>query len=44
MKIARVDFSTNTLTSQTDEPMVMIKKSDDTKFSFATPIATGYTY
>jgi hypothetical protein len=24
--------------------MVIIKKSDDTKFSFATPLATGYTY
>jgi hypothetical protein len=46
MKVARVDFSTtpSTLTGYTDEPMVIIKKSDDTKFSYATPLATGYTY
>lgn len=46
MKVARVDTSTtpNTLSSLTDEYMVVIKRSDDTKFSFATPLATGYTY
>jgi hypothetical protein len=41
MKVTRVGANDSDFT---EEAMVIIKKSLDTKLSFATPFATGYTY
>jgi hypothetical protein len=48
MKVLRlgagVDLKTAAPETFTEEWMVIIKKSLDVKFSFATPLAIGYTY
>lgn len=41
MKVTRVGADVNDLT---EEVMVIIKRSKDTPYSFATPFVTGYTY